>query len=170
MTDYGYTITTVKSWSETMDDLAEQMRMWGVTDWETNHPSGARSKTDYQTDAQRTVKLTYNKNGHSVTLVMGNQRRAVDNLRVLYLAVEAMRLNERRGISDVIKSAYLQLAAPAADVDPYELLEIRPSASLDVAEAAYKAKVREAHPDRGGSAERMKQLNKAIEQIRKDSK
>ena len=167
-----YRIYTQKSWRETIAELDDAMRRWGVSDWETNHPSGiqVRSTTWQQTEAQRTVKLTYHKNGKTVTLVMGRQARAVDNLRVLYLAVEAMRLNEKRGISDVIESAYLQLAAPEDSPDPYELLEIRPTASLAVAEMAYKAKVRDAHPDRGGSVELMKKFNKAIEEIRNEKK
>ena|SRR5215471_12381699 len=146
------------------------MRKWGITQWETNYPSGARSEAWLQKEEDRTVKLTYTKNGKTVTLVMGKQNRAVDNLRVLYLAIEAMRLNERRGISDVIESAYLQLAAPPQAIDPYELLEIRPGASLEVAEAAYKAKVRSLHPDTGGSHEQMKLLNQAIEEIRRKVK
>ena len=101
-----------------MQDLEDQMRMWGITQWETNYPRGARSERWQQEEEDRTVKLTYTKNGKTVTLVMGKQNRAVDNLRVLYLAVEAMRLNERRGISDVIESAYLQLAAPTQPIDP----------------------------------------------------
>ena len=150
-----------------MQELEDQMRLWGVTQWETNYPKGARSEAWSQQEEDRTVKLTYNKNGKTVTLVMGKQNRAVDNLRVLYLAVEAMRLNERRGISDVLASAYLQLAAPTQEIDPYELLEIRPDASLEVAEAAYRAKVRNIHPDKGGSTQHMKALNRAIEEIRK---
>ena len=169
MSDYAYSITTRKTWRETMQELEEQMRMWGVTQWEVNYPKGARSEAWTQAVADRTVKLTYNKNGKTVTLVMGNQARAVDNLRVLYLAVEAMRLNERRGISDVIESAYLQLAAPEVALDPYEVLDIRPGAPLEVAEAAYKAKMRNVHPDRGGSIEEAKRLNTAIEQIRKEA-
>jgi hypothetical protein len=167
MIDNSYSLTTKKTWHETMQELEDQMRLWGITQWETTYPRGARSDAWSQKEEDRTVKLSYNKNGKTVTLVMGKQNRAVDNLRVLYLAVEAMRLNERRGISDVLESAYLQLAAPAQEVDPYELLEIRPNASLEVAEAAYKAKVRNIHPDRGGSTEHMQTLNKAIEEIRK---
>jgi hypothetical protein len=165
MTEYSF--TTKKTWHQTMQELEDQMRMWGVTQWETNYPKGARSEAWSQKEADRTVKLTYIKNGKSVTLVMGKQNRAVDNLRVLYLAVEAMRLNEKRGISDVVESAYLQLAAPPQTIDPYELLELRPDASLEVAEAAYKAKVRTIHPDKGGSPEQMRALNRAIEEIRK---
>src|SRR5947209_534285 len=162
-----YSLTTKKTWHQTMQELEEQMRMWGITQWETNYPKGARSETWSQKEADRTVKLTYHQHGKTVTLVMGKQNRAVDNLRVLYLAVESMRLNEKRGISDVLESAYLQLAAPTQAIDPYELLEIRPDASLEVAEAVYKAKVRNLHPDRGGSTEHMKALNRAIDEIRK---
>jgi hypothetical protein len=167
MTDTSYLLRTKKTWHETMQELEEQMRLWGIKDWETNYPKGARTEAWIQKEEDRTVKLTYHKNGKTVTLVMGKQNRAVDNLRVLYLAIEAMRLNERRGISDVLESAYLQLAAPTATLDPYELLEIRPDTSLEVAEAAYKAKVRKLHPDKGGSVEQMKHLNQAIEEIRR---
>src|SRR5205085_11332612 len=99
MNDTSYSLKTKKTWHETMQELEEQMRMWGITQWETNYPKGARSDAWSQKEEDRTVKLTYNKNGKTVTLVMGKQDRAVDNLRVLYLAVEAMRLNERRVIS-----------------------------------------------------------------------
>jgi hypothetical protein len=167
VSDYAYSITTRKTWHQTMQELEEQMRMWDVTQWETNYPKGARSEAWEQAEADRTVKLTYSKTGKTVTLVMGKQSRAVDNLRVLYLAVEAMRLNERRGISDVIESAYLQLAAPEVALDPYEVLDIRSGAPLEVAEAAYKAKMRSVPPDTGGSVEQAKRLNTAIGEIRK---
>src|SRR2546430_16881142 len=170
MNDFAYSLTTKKTWHQTMEDLEDEMRRWGIIQWETNYPKGARSEAWSQKEIDRTVKLTYNKNGKTVNLIMGKQNRAVDNLRVLYLAIEAMRLNERRGISDVLESAYLQLAAPPQAIDPYELLEIRPDASLEVAEAVYKAKVRNIHPDRGGSTEHMKRLNQAINEIRKKLK
>jgi hypothetical protein len=162
-----YVITTQKSWRETVSELEDTMRLWGVREWEVNYPRGARSEAHYQSEADRTVKLTYTKNGKPITLIMGKQNRAVDNLRVLYLAVEAMRMNEKRGIREVMESAYLQLAAPTEVRDPYEVLEIRSDASLEVAEAAYKAKVRRLHPDAGGSDEQMKILNHAIEAIRR---
>src|SRR4051794_1010403 len=100
MNDNSYRLTTNKTWHETMYDLENQMRLWDITEWDTNFPRGARfTGGQEQSEKDRTVKLTYNKTGKAVTLVMGKQPRAVDNLRVLYLAVEAMRLNEKRGIS-----------------------------------------------------------------------
>jgi hypothetical protein len=153
-----------------MRELDDQMRMWGVTEWTANYPRGARSESSRQAEADRTVQLSYTKNGKTVSLVMEKQDRAVDNLRVLYLAVEAMRLNERRGISDVVASAYLQIAAPERAIDPYEVLDIRLGAPLEVAEAAYKAKMRNVHPDAGGSVEEAKRLNTAITHIRENDK
>jgi len=54
-----YVLSTNKSWHETMQDVAEQMRLWGVTEWETNYPAGARSNTWEQSEKDRTVRLTY---------------------------------------------------------------------------------------------------------------
>lgn len=165
----SYSITTNKSWHATNQDLEETMIKWGVREWETNYPKGARSTSSYQSEEDRTVTLTYKKEGKTVSLSMDRQSRAVDNLRVLYLAVESMRLNEKRGIGDVVKEAYLQLAAPKTDRPAYEILGIMPDSPLMVAEAAYKHKAKTAHPDAGGSAEAMTELNKAIEYFRNKS-
>lgn len=162
----AYILKTDKAWHETQYDLSETMRKWGVTEWKTNRPRGAQQRYGFQSEQARTVRLTYSKDGKEVHLTMDTQERAVDNLRVLYLAVEAVRLNEARGIADVVESAYLQLAAPPKRRDPYEVLGIRPDAPLAVAEAAWKALIRKAHPDAGGSAEQVKELNQAIEEIR----
>lgn len=151
-----------------MRELSDTMTKWGIREWDTNYPKGARFEGYRQTEEDRTVTLTYQKDGRPVTLKMGKQARAVDNLRVLYLAVEAMRLNEKRGLGEVIQEAYLQLAGPEPAIDPYELLGIRPDAPLEVAEAAWKVKMKTVHPDAGGSEEQVKRLNAAIEQIRKE--
>jgi hypothetical protein len=162
-----YTIRTQISWNQTLQDLADEFRLWGIDDWATNTPHGARWEGwRPQSELERTVRLTYYKNDKPVTLEMGKQARAVDNLRVLYLAIQAMRLNEKRGISEVIESAYLQLAAPGQQKSPHEVLGIMPNAPLEVAEAAYKARVRVAHPDVGGSEAQIKALNDAISKIR----
>lgn len=163
-----YQITTKKTWSQTQQELAETFDKWGVSDWQTNYPKGARLEGFRQSDADRTVKLTYIKNGKTINLQMGNQARAVDNLRVLYLAVEDMRMNEKRGIAEVLQSAYVQLEAPKQKRNPYEILGIYETATLEEAEAMFKAKAKRAHPDSGGSSEQMTELNEAITQIRKE--
>lgn len=164
----NYIINTQKSWSATQRELRVEFERWGVTDWVTNYPRGAEWEGRAgQTEEQRTVRLTYTKNGKPVTLSMGKQSRAVDNLRVLYLAVESMRLNEKRGIGEVLESAYLQLAGPAQEKSPWEVLGIMPGSSVEVAEAVYRTMANKYHPDKGSDPAIMKQLNSAIDKIRK---
>lgn len=66
---------------------------------------------------------------------------------------------------------------PGADPDPFDLLELPPGASLEAARVAYRARVRDTHPDalraRGVPEEavqlaedRLKALNRAWEEIR----
>ncbi len=164
----SYTLRTQATWSQTQRELDETFKKWGVTEWATDYPKGARSVAWSQSESDRLVTLSYTKDGKQVNLQMGKQQRAVDNLRVLYLAVEAMRMNEKRGLTEVLQSAYLQLGSPDTR-SPQEVLGVMMGAPLEVAEAAYKARARVAHPDNGGSAEKMKELNKAIEEIRRNA-
>lgn len=160
-----YTINTNKSWHQTQTELNQEFRKWGVSDWETNYPKGARSEKQYQEEADRTVTLRYKKGDKNVVLTMGLQKNAEANLRVLYLAIQSMRMNEKRGIGKILEEAYLQLAAPER-FNPYEVLGIDPSSSLDFCEVTYRFRMMTAHPDVGGSEEDARRLNKAIKIIR----
>lgn len=162
-----YRITTKSSWSKTQSELAREFDLWGVHDWDTNYPRGARLEGRSQSEPDRLVNLRYVLRGKTVNLSMGKQDRAVDNLRVLYLCIQDLRMNEKRGLSEIMEQAYLQIAGPSREKSPWEILSIFPGSPLQVAEAAYKAKAIEAHPDRGGSNEVMSELNQAIEKIRK---
>jgi hypothetical protein len=166
-----YTIRTNKTWAQTTNELEATMRDWGVVDWNTNYPRGARWEGHRDQSAEdRTVTVRYVKDGKTVNLSMGKQKRAAENLRVLYLAIESMRMNDRRGIGDLVQEAYVQIAGPTTKRSPYEVLGIYPGSPLMVAEAAYKAMCLTAHPDRGGSEDQMKELNQAIQQLREEGK
>lgn len=93
----GYSLTTDKTWLQTRSDIAEEMRRWGVSDW-LCEKVGAQA-----------ARVSYVKDGRTIDLNMANQRRSQDNLRVLYLAIRSLRLNEVRGIADVVQNAYLQI-------------------------------------------------------------
>lgn len=171
-----YSITTRKTWAQTRDALTETMSKWGVVDWNIIPPAGLTPSqlTTYQyTPSNRTVAVRWitRKERREMRLAMGEQSRPVDNLRVLYLAIEAMRMNEVRGIGRLIQDAYMQLSAPQTERDPYELLGLRSDCALEVAEGAYRAMAKMLHPDtEHGDTERMKELNAAIDRIRSDRK
>ena len=165
----SYRLSTDLSWNRTLEDLEETFRLWRVNDWSVHCDLPHRYADKYsQTPKEREVGLRYTKDGQEFHLTMSRQSRAVDNLRVLYLAVEAMRLNDLRGITDIIREAYLQLPAPPKYRDPYEILEVRPDAAIEVIEAAYRALAKRLHPDAGGSVEAMQELNQAFERIKEE--
>lgn len=158
----SYILRTDKTWHETMRDLSVAFRRWGVDEWET-----VPRREPLRRDPQG-VRLWYRLRSQGITLEMAAQETAVDNLRVLYLSIDALRLNELRGLGDVIQSAYLQLAAPATVRDPYQVLGVRPDSLIEVVEAAHRALAKRHHPDAGGSVEAMTEINNALDRVRED--
>jgi hypothetical protein len=153
-----------------MHDLTYTMENWsGITNWDVSNPKGAYSQRSIQSDEEKTVVLTFTKNGKVVRLEMAQQKSAKDNLRVLYIAVDAMRMNDRRGIGEVVENAYKQLASPTGFIDPYQVFGLQKGLPLAVYEAMYKDLAKKAHPDTGGSAEEFKKLNEAMDLIRKET-
>lgn len=163
----SYTITTRKTWAATMSDLEHEFDKWGVTDWETNYPKGARSQAWNQLEDDRTVSLHFKKNGKEVKLTYGKQNRAVDNLRALYLTINDMRMTEVRGVSDLVEASYKQLNS-GISTSPYDVLGLTENCTLQEAERAYHDIARIYHPDNHetGSSNMMNQINNAIAQIR----
>lgn len=164
-----YRISTNKTWEETITDLDETFRKWHVSTWHTTPQRPPRRA--YQTEAERSVTLSYIKQGNQMTLVSKNQHSAQENLRALYLAVERMRLIEAAGLTDIVRQAYAQLPPPATAQpanDPYAILGVQRSDPLELIEAIYRARMHQAHPDHGGSTLHAATLNGAIEQIRRE--
>lgn len=152
----SYTMHSKVSLDQTKRELRDCMAKWGVE----NFSISTRNEI---------VELEYTIHGRPVKLVMGDHEYQKDNMRVLYLAVESMRMNEVRGIDKVLETAYLQLAGPVGERDPYEVLGIVQGTDLSIAEAVYRTMASKYHPDSkpDGNAEKFKEITNAIEKIRK---
>lgn len=177
-----------KTWATLYAELASSMRKWGVGNWSIEAQLQGRYATRrYQTLEERAVTLHFRQwvrdalDWRECKITMRAHERALENLQALVQAVEHVRMADVRGITKIVIGVYRQLhplppviqQAPAGSPRPaiaehYQRLGILPDAPLEVAEAAYKALARRAHPDAGGSTVRMQQLNAAIEQIRKE--
>ena len=159
MSIYG-NLRTKKPPQETLAEMAETFSKWGVAEWDAPRLS-ARSEDG-------PAKVWFVLAGARKEMECSRFTRYRDNLRALYLAVEGIRMASQRGILEQYKQFFQQLpaAGESSYVDPYEVLGIRPDAGMDVAEAAYRALAKTAHPDMGGSDEAMRRLNRAFEALK----
>jgi hypothetical protein len=180
----AYSVTTDKTWSRILDDLQESFRKWGLVErgWRVEALLAPRSATKQNQDLQeRTVTLHWRRRGKPYTITMNRQSRAVDNLLVIWLIVETLRLNDARGYAAEVAAVYRQefpalpgpgqtgAAAPAPHPrDPYAALWLRSGAPLEVAEAAFRALAKTTHPDHGGDRAAWDRIQQAIEAIRKE--
>lgn len=150
-----YKINTLKTFEQTKFDIRNEMRLWaGVTKWEAVRVNNG-------------ARVTYMLRGKSIDLTMIKQETPASNLRVLFYAIHAMRMNEVRGMAEVFETAYVQLASPKQKRNPYDVLMILPDSPIEVAEAVFRSLAKKHHPDTGGSSETFQELNDAIEEIRK---
>lgn len=168
----AYDLNTTKSWSETKADLQKMFGVWARAasrriEWGFDCPTTMYSRAGLARDERRvTVWYTNPSTGEETRITIDKFARPMDNLRAIYLGLDAIRLNEARGIGEVLQQHYLALPAPAHVRDPHEVLGIRPGAPAEVIEASYRALAKTAHPDRGGSDERMAELNAAYEAVK----
>jgi hypothetical protein len=90
--------------------------------------------------------------------------RVADNIAALAATLNAMRAIERHGGAAVLERAFTGFAAlpaPGAKRPWFEVLGVSESATADEIRSAYRRLASEAHPDRGGSEERMAEINRA---------
>lgn len=85
------------------------------------------------------------------------------NVQAIALTIEAMRAMDRHGAKHMIRAMFQGFAALPAPSEDWRAVLGCATGNLVMAEDHYRAKAREAHPDRpGGSHEAMARLNAAI--------
>lgn len=161
-----------QDWLTVRDRLMETIAKWqgrtkavGVSIETVAGPR--RSGQSLESKEERAVSVTFaaGKDAVDRTVTVDRWRRPVDNLWALALGLEQIRLNELRGLDDVARQVYAALPAPR-ERDPYEVLGLRSDAPSDVIDAAYRARAKTLHPDHGGTAEQMAELNAAYERVK----
>ena len=163
-----YTLRT--SWTEAAirADLIDQFRKWGKDDKVSGGSGEVVGAYDFPIPAtigEVAATLRFELRGQPITVECSSQREYRLNLRCIGMTIEAMRLNEKRGIADTIRKAYLQIEPAKEQRDPYEVLGIRPDTGPEIIKAAYLALAKIFHPDNGTSpdAAKMAEINEAHE-------
>jgi hypothetical protein len=93
------------------------------------------------------------------------------NVKAIALTVEAMRGMERWGAKHMIEAMFTgfkALPAPNAGQPWSKVFGLSPQATTEEVRIAYKLLAQIAHPDKGGSTERMAEINAAMAEFRKE--
>lgn len=186
---------TEKTWTQVVAQLDDTYRKWPACTYTLESvfvgaraPVRRRAGRPGQTLEERTVSLsmvwrdssTFPAVARQMRLSVTREETALANLEVLAKAVEWIRMAHVRGVHSPIVKMLRQLypeprpAPPppppprerVRPAGPYDVLHVAGDAPLEVAEAAYRALVKAAHPDAGGHHTTMVALNAAIERIR----
>lgn len=97
-----------------------------------------------------------------------------DNARAIALYLDAKRALDRYGV-ETVRSEFDTQALPepddavAADPPPHEVLDVAPDAPEAIVQGAFRAKVNEVHPDKGGSQEAFERVQRAREALLDDT-
>ena len=104
------------------------------------------------------------RDGGRRVMAIDQYKRVQDNLAAIAATLEAMRAIERHGGAQILERAFTgftALPAPGSAREWWDVLECRRDASPDVIRAQYRRLAAQHHPDRGGSVERMAEINAA---------
>lgn len=101
--------------------------------------------------------------GKNMVFACDTYRNVIDNMWAIRKTIEALRGMERWGASDMMERAFtgFQALPPAQSKAWWDVLGVSRSASLEQVSKAWKDLAKKYHPDRGGSEQKMSEINRA---------
>ena len=153
-------------WQQTVRDLEVMFRKWGVKTWDVERPYSGRKTFNLAPD-QRRATVTWTDPHTEVPRELSHAAHATaaENLRPLFLALDAIRLNEVRGIGEIVAQTYRMLGSGEM-ASPHAVLGCRPDSTQDEIRSAYRSLAKTAHPDAGGDAATFARLTAAYDALR----
>lgn len=88
------------------------------------------------------------------------------NIYAIAMTIEALRGIERWGSGDMVQQAFTGFVALPAPKNPYDVLGVRPGATKEEIDAAFRQKMKVAHPDTGGDSNSVYELTEARQKLR----
>jgi DnaJ-domain-containing protein 1 len=116
-----------------------------------------------QKPADAGVAVWFTWDGMQICIAVDRYQTVEANLQAIHHILEARRVELRHGTLALVRATFagfLALPAPTGR-EWWDVLQCRRDASLDVIRAQYRRLASEAHPDKGGSADRMAEINDA---------
>lgn len=158
------------SFADARDGLFDELRRLGAKSpvVSTNHPV---NRYGVPTESKRRlpdegVAVYFQLKERPMVMASDRFDSAAANMRSLALAIEAMRQLERHGGGTMMERAFSGFVALPAPMSPHEVLGVRPGATPEEIDTAFRLKAKSAHPDAGGSAEAMQALVEARDKLK----
>ncbi len=111
--------------------------------------------------ADESIAIYFQRKGRPYVMACDRYYDAEGNMRSLALALEAMRQLERHGGGTMMERAYEGFAALPAPKRPHEILGVSATATEAEVRAAWRRRIGEVHPDRGGTQAASAEINAA---------
>ncbi len=118
------------------------------------------------------ARVRYMRNGQWQEIACYGFANRAENLRQCFLLLERLRIAEQHGVQYQGLTFTKELTATSAEagrkeslLDAYDVLGVSPDDPLELIKDVYQKKAMFYHPDKAGSDEKMKRLNKAYELV-----
>lgn len=176
-TERQYSTTGGGSWTNKKDltisdgtqRIINELRTLGVRDGQWVISSNLELRNDgLPRSGQRMpedpgIAVYWTRKGKQNVMAIDLYDRVADNLAAIAATLNAMRAIERHGGAQVLERAFEGFVAlPAPDAfDPWALLGLRPGASKEAIEEAFRIQARKHHPDAGGRTEDFQRIERA---------
>jgi len=125
-----------------------------------------RPRRDRGQPADPSVAFFFEIDGEPHVLACDRWDTVADNVAAIAAHIEALRGQERWGVANMKQAFAGHVALPAPE-QWWQVLGVKPDATREQIDAAWREKMGDAHPDRGGSEEEAKRLNWARSEGRK---
>lgn len=115
--------------------------------------------------ADRGVAVYFSLKGQQMCFACDRWDRVEDNIQAVRKTIEALRGIERWGTGDMVQQAFTGFVALPAPPSSWDVLGLKPGASRNDIEGAYRDHAKRLHPDAGGSHDQMARLNAARDEL-----
>lgn len=140
-------LNTKKTWQESLADIADAFRKWGVQDYVL--PQSMQSEQTGE------VRVTFALHGQWTDLICARWRPGTfmwleRNIRAIYLAIDNTRLMDQRGLGSLLAAAAAPLALPSATREPLDVLGLNGDAvtyTIGDLQTAFRNRIKIVHPD-----------------------
>ena len=174
----GYNRKTQITIAEGTNRVMEQLRAFGVLEGDAIISSNlvlrldGLPRGDQNEPSDPGVAVYWQRAGDKTHKVMAIDLydRVADNLAAIAATLDAMRAIERHGGAMILERAFTGFEALPSPNDWRHVLGFKDTPTLEQAKGRYKDLAMSAHPDRGGSETRMKELNAAWESAQRELK